>query len=61
MSGFGKDVQSVTKSGNINEDNFPLFEFCGPYKIDCTIKWKAKLHFTQSPNTTVISQGTKLA
>lgn len=38
MLGFGKDVQSVTKSGNINENNFPLFKFGGPCKIDCTIK-----------------------
>lgn len=60
MLGFGKDIQSVTKSGNINENNFPLFEFGGPCKIDCTIKWKAKLHFTQSPKTTVISQAAKL-
>lgn len=61
MLGFCKDVQSVTKTSNTNENNFPLFEFCGPYKTNCTVKQEAKLHFTQSPNTTIISQGTKLA
>lgn len=55
-----KDVQSVTKTDNINENNFPLFESCAPCKTDFTVKWKAKLHCTQSPNMTVISQGTKL-
>lgn len=33
-----KDVQSVTKTDNINENNFPLFESCAPCKTDFTVK-----------------------
>jgi len=59
MLGFCKDLQPSAKSDNINENPFPLREFCAICKTDCAVKRKAKLNCIQCPNVMISSQSKK--